>query len=84
MYTHGNAPCQVSACQVARVVDTTGAGDCFTGAFAVGLMEGRSYLEAMQFASAAAAVCVQRKGAMPSLPTRSEALEALGGGGAAH
>ena len=33
-----------------QVVDTTGAGDCFTGAVAVGILEGKSYQEAMQFA----------------------------------
>ncbi len=33
-----------------QVVDTTGAGDCFTGAVAVGILEGMSYQEAMKFA----------------------------------
>ena len=59
-----------------QVVDTTGAGDCFTAAFGVALMEGMPAAEALRFASAAACVCVQRMGAMPSLPTRSE-VEAL-------
>lgn len=36
-----------------QVVDTTGAGDCFTGAMAVGMLEGKSYQEAMQFAGIA-------------------------------
>ena len=36
-----------------QVVDTTGAGDCFTGAVAVGMLEGKSYQEAMQFAGIA-------------------------------
>jgi ribokinase len=54
------------------VVDTTGAGDCFTATFAVGVLEGLSYADAMRFASAAASICVQRVGAMPSLPLRSE------------
>lgn len=34
-----------------HVEDTTGAGDCFTGALAVALLEGKSYQEAMRFAS---------------------------------
>ena len=33
-----------------QVVDTTGAGDCFTGAVAEGILEGMSYQEAMEFA----------------------------------
>ena len=33
-----------------QVVDTTGAGDCFTGAVAVGILEGMSYQDAMRFA----------------------------------
>lgn len=36
-----------------------GAGDCFTAAFAVALLEGKSHQEAMRFASAAAALCIQ-------------------------
>lgn len=35
------------------------AGDCFTAAFAVALLEGRPHQEAMRFASAAAALCIQ-------------------------
>lgn len=54
-----------------KVVDTTGAGDCFTGAVAVGILEGKSYQEAMQFAAAASSLCVGKPGAMPSLPDRA-------------
>jgi len=53
-------------------VDTTGAGDCFTAAFGVALMEGMPAAAALRFASAAACICVQRMGAMPSLPSRAE------------
>lgn len=58
------------------VVDTTGAGDCFTGAFAVALVEGRPPQESLRFASAAASLCVRSMGAMSSLPARG-AIEAL-------
>jgi ribokinase len=54
------------------VVDTTAAGDTFCGAFAVALVEGKSQKESLQFASAAAAICVTRIGAQPSAPTRKE------------
>ena len=33
-----------------QVVDTTGAGDCFTGAYAVGILEGKAPEEALKFA----------------------------------
>jgi ribokinase len=55
-----------------RPVDTTAAGDCFTGALAVGLAEGLALLDAARFASRAAALSVTRLGAQPSLPTRAE------------
>ncbi len=53
-------------------VDTTAAGDTFCGAFSVALVEGKSLKEALQFASAAAAISVTRMGAQPSSPTRAE------------
>jgi ribokinase len=53
-------------------VDTTAAGDAFNGAFAVGLMLGRSPLESAQLAAAAGAVSVTRAGAQPSMPTMEE------------
>lgn len=54
-------------------VDTTAAGDCFTAAIAVALMEGASIHDAVRFACAAATLAVTRKGAQPSLPYRAEA-----------
>ncbi|CAI6007265.1 unnamed protein product, partial [Closterium sp. NIES-64] len=58
------------------VVDTTGAGDTFTAAYAVALLSGSSDADALLFASCAASLCVQKKGAMPSLPDRA-AVQAL-------
>jgi len=55
-----------------EAVDTTAAGDTFCGAFAVALVEGKSLKDALQFASAAAAISVTRMGAQPSAPTRNE------------
>jgi ribokinase len=55
-----------------EAVDTTAAGDTFCGAFAVALVEGKSLKDALQFASAAAAISVTRMGAQPSAPTRKE------------
>lgn len=57
----------------AQVVDTTAAGDCFTGALAVALAESRSLPDAALFAAAAASLSVEAAGAQPSLPTRAAA-----------
>ena len=59
-----------------ETVDTVGAGDCFNGAFAVALMEGKDRWTAAQFASAAAALSTTKRGAQASMPTRAE-VEAL-------
>lgn len=55
-----------------RVVDSTGAGDAFNGAIAVALSEGRTLPDAVQFATAAAAISVTHPGAQASLPHRAE------------
>jgi len=55
-----------------EALDTVAAGDCFNGAFAVGLLEGRDAWAAACFASAAAAISVTRRGAQASMPTRAE------------
>jgi ribokinase len=60
--------------------DTTGAGDVFNGALAVGLAEQMSLDEAVRFANAAAALSVTRDGAQPAAPRRAEILALLGGG----
>jgi ribokinase len=54
------------------VVDTTGAGDAFNGALAVAVAEGVELKDAIEFANAAAALCVTKPGAAKSMPTRSE------------
>jgi ribokinase len=55
-----------------NAVDTVGAGDCFNGAFAVALLEGKAPTDAARFASAAAAISVTRRGAQASMPSRAE------------
>jgi ribokinase len=70
MFTKNGDVIQQSVFPVAKekIVDTTGAGDCFTAAFSVGLSRGSSFKEAMNFASVAASLCIQTFGAMPSMP----------------
>ena len=69
-----NTELNISAFPV-LVVDTTAAGDCFVGALAVALCEGKTLASAAEFASAAAAISVTRNGAQPSLPYRDEVTE---------
>jgi ribokinase len=52
----------------ARVVDTTGAGDCFVGALAARLATGETVDGAARYASAAAACAVERLGAAAAMP----------------
>ena len=58
--------------QSVKVVDTTGAGDSFTGALAVSLADGADFDAAVDFALAVAALTVSRKGAQESLPSLEE------------
>lgn len=57
--------------------DTTGAGDCFCGAFAARLAEGAALPAAMAFAATAAALSVEVDGAAPSMPSRDRIEDAL-------
>jgi ribokinase len=64
----------------AKAVDTTGAGDALVGALAAGLAEGMGMTDALRLGMAAAAVCVERRGCQPAMPTRAEADARLAGG----
>jgi len=55
-----------------RAVDTTAAGDCFNGSFAVALAKGSFPIAAARFAAAASSISVTRPGAQPSMPTLAE------------
>ena len=55
-------------------VDTTGAGDTFAGYFAAGLASGKPAKDAMELASAAAALKVTRKGTADAIPSLDEVV----------
>jgi ribokinase len=59
-----------------EAVDTTGAGDTFTAALTVAIVEGQEPAVALRFACAAGAAAATKAGAQPSLPFRNE-VEAL-------
>jgi ribokinase len=65
------APTKVNA------VDTTGAGDAFTGAVAARLAAGETLAEAAAFASVAAALATTKKGTQAAYPGAEEVLEHL-------
>lgn len=56
------------------VVDTTAAGDTFTGYFVASIANNIAIEEALRIASVASSIAVSRPGASPSIPTRAEVL----------
>lgn len=58
-----------------KAVDTTAAGDTFTGYFIGGILRGLPVREAMDMASRASAIAVTRLGASPSIPVLKEVEE---------
>lgn len=60
---------------IVKAVDTTAAGDAYTGGLAAGLAEGKTLQDSMKFAAAVAALSVTKHGAQPSLPRRIDVGE---------
>ena len=75
---HEGVATQVVPAAPVDVVDTTGAGDCFNGVFATGLLEGLPVEDAARRGVAAACLSVTEAGAREGMPTREEIDEALG------
>lgn len=69
----------IPAFRAGPVVETTGAGDAFNGAFAVALADGRDPAEAARFGCAAAGISVTRPGTARSMPSRAEVELLLAG-----
>ena len=59
-------------CYKVKAVDTTAAGDTFTGFFIGGLSQGMEGVKALDWAAIAAAVAVSRAGAATSIPSKDE------------
>ena len=57
------------------VVDTTAAGDTFSGFFIAGILVGEAVEKAMDMAARAAGIAISRPGAAPSIPKIEEVLE---------
>jgi len=54
------------------VVDTTGAGDAFHGAFAAGLASGKPWKDLLTYAGAVGALSCTKYGARPAIPTAQD------------
>jgi len=63
------------------VVDTTGAGDVFHGAFAYGMATGWDTRKSCEFAAAVAAIKCTKRGGRTGIPSLEEAMEFLRKGG---
>lgn len=68
----GNGERYDQAIYKVNAVDTTAAGDTFTGFFIAAISSGRPVVEALDVASRASAIAVTRAGAVPSIPTMDE------------
>ena len=73
LYRDAHLSIHKPACPV-QPVDTTAAGDTFTGFFIAGIAAGEDVSTALEEATKAAAIAISRKGAAPSIPSRAETL----------
>ena len=74
LYIHRTERLLQSAFPV-KAVDTTAAGDTFAGYFLQSLAAGTPEQKALEIAAKAAALCVTKSGAAPSIPTLQEVLD---------
>ena len=75
----GNATLAEAKPPQVNAVDTTGAGDTFTAALTVAIVEGQEPAAALRFACAAGAAAATKAGAQPSLPFRKDVEKLLSG-----
>jgi ribokinase len=67
---------KIPAHHVEKVIDTTGAGDCFNGAFSYGYwIKGWDLEKSCKYATLATALKIQKLGARTGMPSRSELLQ---------
>ena len=71
-YFQNNEEHFLVAAPIVQALDTTAAGDTFSGAIAVAITEDKSWKQAIEFAVKAASIAVTRLGAQASVPYRNE------------
>lgn len=72
--------CEIISGYSVDAIDTVAAGDCFNGAFATAIANGRTMKEAAKYANCAAALSVTKNGAIPSLPYKKDVENVLEAG----
>lgn len=75
IYQDSEKLCRQSAYEV-KAVDTTAAGDTFTGYFIAGLLKGMEIEGILDMCARASAIAVSRKGAAASIPMMEEVIRA--------
>ena len=85
-YNDGNSNVYIPAIDDVTIVDTTGAGDTFAGAFTKRLADGGDTKAAIMFAQIASGLSIEKFGAQEGMPSMAEVLERqstgfLGSGG---
>ena len=75
IYDDGSKRCRHGIYNV-PVVDTTAAGDTFTGYFLTCITSGKTPEESLRIASVASSLAVSQKGAAPSIPNMDQVLSA--------
>ncbi len=78
MAVQGAQWAEVPAEPVARVVDTTGAGDTFTSGFLAGQLQGRSLSDSLTMGAVCAAECIGHIGPRPRADLKALVAERLG------
>lgn len=76
-YVHTDELKQIVPAFDVQAVDTTAAGDCFSGTLAVEIGRGMDMIESVRYANRAASIAVTRPGAQASLPNRKEVESSL-------
>jgi len=75
VYEYAESSIHIPAMDCGPVVETTGAGDSFCGAFAHALIEGADTVKATRYAVAAASLSVTRPGTAPAMPSGEDVAE---------
>ena len=77
VYGHAGSAEINQAARVVPVVDTTGAGDTFTGYFLASIAQQATVAESLKMGCCASGIAITRAGASPSIPTLQEVKESI-------
>lgn len=77
VYGHAGSEKVKQAARIVPVVDTTGAGDTFTGYFLASLAQQASIADSLKMGCYASGIAITRAGASPSIPTLQEVKESI-------